>query len=73
MLYVFTSCYYAGLDTVIDYDKILVLGNGKVLEYGSPSDLLMKDGHFASMVNDTGEGMAKQLRLKALSSANKSK
>eukprot|EP00804_Cyclotella_cryptica_P018853 CCRYP_020942-RD/>CCRYP_020942-RD protein AED:0.33 eAED:0.33 QI:0/0.9/0.90/1/0.9/0.90/11/87/1336 len=30
------------LDTVIDYDKILVLGNGSVLEYGSPHELIQK-------------------------------
>jgi ABC-type multidrug transport system fused ATPase/permease subunit len=24
------------LDTIMDYDKVLVLGEGKVLEYGSP-------------------------------------
>ena len=54
------------LDTVIDYDKILVLGKGKVLEYGSPKDLLAKGGgHFTAMVEDTGEGMAKTLRLRA--------
>lgn len=28
------------LDTVLGYDKIAVLGDGQVLEYGSPSDLL---------------------------------
>ena len=30
------------MDTVIEYNKILVLGKGKVLEYGSPKDLLSK-------------------------------
>lgn len=28
------------LDTVLGYDKIAVLGDGQVLEYGSPSELL---------------------------------
>jgi ABC-type multidrug transport system fused ATPase/permease subunit len=32
------------LDTVLGYDKIAVLGNGSVLEYGSPSELLQKPG-----------------------------
>eukprot|EP00536_Pseudo-nitzschia_multiseries_P006315 jgi/Psemu1/14958/gm1.14958_g len=40
------------LDTVIGYDKIAVLGQGHVLEYGSPSDLLkMKNGEFRSLVD----------------------
>lgn len=28
------------LETVLGYDKIAVLGNGRVLEYGTPSDLV---------------------------------
>jgi ATP-binding cassette subfamily C (CFTR/MRP) protein 4 len=55
------------LDTVIDNDYILVLGNGHVLEFGSPADLLEKEhGHFASMVNDTGETMSRDLRRRAV-------
>ena len=50
------------LDTVIDYDYILVLGHGEVLEFGSPADLLSdEDGVFAQMVQDTGEAMSKFL------------
>ena len=43
------------LDTIIDNDMILVLGDGHVLEYGTPHDLLMRGSYFASMVNDTGK------------------
>jgi len=40
------------LDTVMQYDKIAVLGEGRVLEHGSPSDLLkMKNGEFRSLVD----------------------
>lgn len=53
------------LDTVIDYDKILVLGNGSVLEYGSPHELIQKGGAFASMVRDTGDEMSSLLRSRA--------
>jgi len=53
------------LDTVIDYDKILVLGDGRVLEYGSPHELIERNGAFTSMVNDTGEEMANTLRMRA--------
>lgn len=60
------------LDTVIESDKILVLGDGQVLEYGSPSDLLStKDGYFYSMVNDTGEEMARHLTRIAMSCKNR--
>ncbi|KAL7520054.1 hypothetical protein ACHAWX_004806 [Stephanocyclus meneghinianus] len=53
------------LDTVIDYDKILVLGNGNVLEYGSPHELIQSGGAFASMVRDTGDEMASLLKSRA--------
>ena len=53
------------LDTVIGYDKILVLGNGSVLEYGSPYELIQADRHFAGMIRDTGEEMSEFLISKA--------
>ena len=53
------------LDTVIDYDKILVLGKGRVLEYGSPHALILKRGAFCRMVEDTGEDMASELKAQA--------
>jgi len=57
------------LDTVIESDLILVLGpGGEVLEFDSPATLLMKDGGaFASMVDDSGEAMATELRQRAFS------
>lgn len=55
------------LDSIIDNDYILVLGNGHVLEFGRPADLLENEnGHFRSMVNDTGEAMSRDLRSRAL-------
>ena len=67
------------LDTVIDYDYILVLGHGEVLEFGSPAELLAKDddgskedgGVFARMVQDTGPSMAKTLYDKAMETHQK--
>ena len=54
------------LDTVIEYDKILVLGGGEVVAFDSPHNLsLEKDGVFASMLDDTGKGMASELRRRA--------
>jgi len=57
------------LDTIIDYDKILVLGSGTVIEYDTPHDLIMKGGVFCSMINDTGEEMAKVLKTRASTSS----
>ena len=59
------------LDTVIDCDFILVLGQGKVVEFGSPAELLRQGEHteelgsFASMVRDTGETTSRELRQRA--------
>lgn len=53
------------LDTVIDYDKILVLGAGSLIEYGTPYELIQKDGDFASMVRDTGDEMSSLLMSRA--------
>jgi ABC-type multidrug transport system fused ATPase/permease subunit len=53
------------LDTVIENDYILVLGQGKVLEYGPPADLIRAGGHFSKMVADTGEFMSKDLVARA--------
>jgi ATP-binding cassette subfamily C (CFTR/MRP) protein 4 len=61
------------LDTVIEYDLILVLGRGKVLEYGSPADLLRSGGMFAQMVEDTGETMSRDLRQAAIAKENRDK
>ena len=43
------------LKTVIDYDSILVLDNGKIAEYDSPFALLQKNGIFTSMCRESGE------------------
>lgn len=44
------------LQTIIDYDKVLVLDKGTVIEYGDPYDLVTKEGgSFKSMCETTGE------------------
>jgi ATP-binding cassette, subfamily C (CFTR/MRP), member 4 len=58
------------LDTVIESDFILVLGQGKVLEFGPPIELLDRDGHFASMVRDGGNAIAEVLYNKAKKAAH---
>jgi ABC-type multidrug transport system fused ATPase/permease subunit len=50
-------CIAHRLRTVIDYDKILVLDKGMVLEYGRPIDLIENSeiGAFRGMCQETGE------------------
>ena len=51
------------LNTVMDYDKILVLDKGEISEYDTPNNLLLKEtGLFVDMVNQTGSSTAKFLR-----------
>jgi ATP-binding cassette subfamily C (CFTR/MRP) protein 4 len=37
------------LETIIDYDQVVVLNDGKVVEFGPPKDLLTKDSLFFKM------------------------
>lgn len=44
------------LQTIVDYDKVLVLDKGCVMEYGHPWDLMkIKDGQFKSMCEMSGD------------------
>ncbi|KAI1460349.1 abc transporter [Annulohypoxylon moriforme] len=43
------------LRTVIDYDQIIVMDEGKVLETGSPAELIGKEGTFWGMLKNSGE------------------
>ena len=45
------------LSTVADFDRILVVGDGKRVEWGSPRELLEKEGEgvFREMVGKSGE------------------
>ena len=54
------------LDSIIDYDKILVLGDGKVLEFGSPMELVKGGGVFLNMIEETGSETANELKRRAL-------
>jgi ABC-type multidrug transport system fused ATPase/permease subunit len=47
------------LSTIVDFDRILVLDAGKVVEFDTPRNLIAKpDGVFRSMVESSGEGDA---------------
>ncbi|KAJ2515237.1 hypothetical protein H4217_005301 [Coemansia sp. RSA 1939] len=49
-------CIAHRIRTIIDYDKVLVLNDGKVAEFDTPYNLLQnKNGIFASMCKETGE------------------
>jgi len=56
--------------TIIDFDKVLVLNFGKVVEYGAPNDLLSDSFEFFSnLVDSTGKESAKELRSRASKAA----
>jgi ABC-type multidrug transport system fused ATPase/permease subunit len=58
------------LHTVIDFDRVLVLAQGEVLEYDTPSALLAKpDSEFARLCQETGD--FDQLRKMADAHASK--
>ncbi|KAL1787419.1 canalicular multispecific organic anion transporter 1 [Sigmodon hispidus] len=42
------------LHTIMDSDKIIVLDSGKIVEYGSPEELLSKTGPFYFMAKEAG-------------------
>ena len=42
------------LNTVADYDQIIVMDKGKIVESGSPYELIQRNGLFAEMVQNTG-------------------
>ncbi|KAJ3057372.1 hypothetical protein HK097_008467 [Rhizophlyctis rosea] len=51
------------LNTIIDYDRVMVLTAGEIVEYDSPKRLLdLEDGKFRAMVEETGPVNAELLR-----------
>jgi ABC-type multidrug transport system fused ATPase/permease subunit len=43
------------LQTIIDYDQVLVLDKGEVMEYGNPFQLMTQEGMFQRMCESTGD------------------
>ncbi|KAH8681362.1 multidrug resistance-like protein [Xylariales sp. PMI_506] len=37
------------LDTIADFDSVLVLDRGRIVEYGNPADLLQQNSHFKEL------------------------
>ena len=42
------------LETIADYDKIVVMDNGSVAEVGSPYELLHEEGYFKGLIDELG-------------------
>ena len=58
------------LNTIIDFDKVVVMDAGKVAEHGSAHELLKKpDGLLSKLVKSTGESSATELRKRAKAAA----
>ena len=43
------------LNTIADYDKVIVMRRGRIVEQGSPWELIERKGQFADMVKHTGK------------------
>jgi ABC-type multidrug transport system fused ATPase/permease subunit len=50
------------LQTIMDYDLVLVMDAGRAAEIGSPMELLSLNGLFAELVKATGVESANALR-----------
>jgi ABC-type multidrug transport system fused ATPase/permease subunit len=50
------------LSTVADFDKVLVLDGGRMVEFGTPRELWEKDGVFRGMCRRTGGSEEENLR-----------
>ena len=51
------------LDTIMDYDVVLVMDSGKAAEFGPPHELLEnEEGVFSELVRNTGKESANALR-----------
>ena len=42
------------LNTIADYDKVIVMNRGKIEEVGAPYELIERKGVFFEMVRNTG-------------------
>ena len=57
------------LNTIMDYDKVLVLDAGHIAQFDSPHNLAQdEDGIFAQMLETTGKSMENHLKQMALKS-----
>ncbi len=60
------------LNTIMDYDMVLVMDAGRAVEFGSPVDLLkISEGVFSELVDATGSESSKALREMAIQAAER--
>lgn len=50
------------LETIIDFDLLIVMDAGRAIEIGTPRELLEKSGVFSDLVDATGPEGSKALR-----------
>lgn len=54
------------ISTIIDYDRIILLSSGEIVETGSPWSLLQNDdSYFSRLVNEMGPDMADEMKRRA--------
>jgi ABC-type multidrug transport system fused ATPase/permease subunit len=53
------------LNTIMDNDFVLVMGDGRMVEMGPPAELLSRNGPFAELVDSTGSESSRALRSMA--------
>lgn len=59
------------LNTIMDYDLVLVMDAGRAVEFGPPEELLSRgDGLFTELVNATGAESASALKSMAIRNDN---
>ncbi|CAL5986502.1 Xenobiotic-transporting_ATPase / Multidrug resistance-associated protein [Hexamita inflata] len=49
------------LDTIIDFDRIIVMDQGQIVEFDTPANLIRKQGVFLELVNKTGVESSEKL------------
>ena len=52
------------LTTIADYDKVVVMAEGRIIEAGQPWELIQKGGYFSEMVSRSSNN-SRQITLKA--------
>ena len=59
------------LGTIIDYDRVAVLEQAKLVEFGHPAELLApgRDGPLSKLVDRTGPALSAHLRSIAMGAA----
>lgn len=57
------------LNTIMDYDVLLVMDAGKAAEIGTPTELLSRDSLFSQLVDATGSESSLALRQMAQSAS----